>query len=81
MLPRKLWLGLSIRGHGYYPAAWRHPDVPADGTLHKGNRRTVHSEAEAEAVVAGWANNGPPSASTRSTAGPHIRFRDADRVG
>src|SRR6516225_6651999 len=27
-------LGLSIRGHGYHPAAWRHPDVPADGTLH-----------------------------------------------
>ena len=20
-------------GHGYHPAAWRHPDVPADGTL------------------------------------------------
>jgi FMN-dependent oxidoreductase (nitrilotriacetate monooxygenase family) len=27
-------LALSIRGHGYHPAAWRHPDVPADGTLH-----------------------------------------------
>jgi FMN-dependent oxidoreductase (nitrilotriacetate monooxygenase family) len=27
-------LGLSIRGHGYHPAAWRHKDVPADGTLH-----------------------------------------------
>ena len=26
-------LGLSIRGHGYHPAAWRHPDVPAEGTL------------------------------------------------
>jgi FMN-dependent oxidoreductase (nitrilotriacetate monooxygenase family) len=26
-------LGLSIRGHGYHPAAWRHPDVPSDGTL------------------------------------------------
>lgn len=33
MLPRKMRLGLSIRGHGYHPAAWRHPDVPADGTL------------------------------------------------
>ncbi len=31
---RKMRLGLSIRGHGYHPAAWRHPDVPADGTLH-----------------------------------------------
>ena len=34
MTTRKMRLGLSIRGHGYHPAAWRHPDVPADGTLH-----------------------------------------------
>src|ERR1700722_4998738 len=34
MAKRKMRLGLSIRGHGYPPAAWRHPDVPADGTLH-----------------------------------------------
>jgi hypothetical protein len=34
MAARKLWLGLSTRGHGYYPTAWRHPDVPPDGTLH-----------------------------------------------
>src|SRR3979411_3503715 len=33
MTARKIRLGLSIRGHGYHPAAWRHPDVPADGTL------------------------------------------------
>jgi len=33
MPERKMRLGLSIRGHGYHPAAWRHPDVPADGTL------------------------------------------------
>ncbi len=33
MTPRKMRLGLSIRGHGYHPAAWRHPDVPAEGTL------------------------------------------------
>ncbi len=33
MTARKMRLGLSIRGHGYHPAAWRHPDVPADGTL------------------------------------------------
>src|SRR6201984_3218125 len=30
---RKMRIGMSIRGHGYHPAAWRHPDVPADGTL------------------------------------------------
>src|ERR1700760_5100317 len=34
MASRAMRLGLSIRGHGYHPAAWRHPDVPADGTLH-----------------------------------------------
>jgi FMN-dependent oxidoreductase (nitrilotriacetate monooxygenase family) len=34
MRARSMRLGLSIRGHGYHPAAWRHPDVPADGTLH-----------------------------------------------
>jgi FMN-dependent oxidoreductase (nitrilotriacetate monooxygenase family) len=27
-------LGMSIRGYGYHPGAWRHPDVPADGPLH-----------------------------------------------
>ncbi len=34
MTSRRMRLGLSIRGHGYHHAAWRHPDVPADGTLH-----------------------------------------------
>jgi FMN-dependent oxidoreductase (nitrilotriacetate monooxygenase family) len=34
MAARKMRLGLSIRGYGYHPAAWRHPDVPADGALH-----------------------------------------------
>ena len=29
----KMAIGMSIRGLGYHPAAWRHPDVPADGTL------------------------------------------------
>jgi FMN-dependent oxidoreductase (nitrilotriacetate monooxygenase family) len=33
MTAHNMRLGLSIRGHGYHPAAWRHPDVPADGTL------------------------------------------------
>ncbi len=33
MTARKMRIGMSIRGHGYHPAAWRHPDVPADGTL------------------------------------------------
>ena len=37
MAERKMRLGLSIRGHGYHPAAWRHPDVPADGTLRVGH--------------------------------------------
>jgi N-acetyl-S-(2-succino)cysteine monooxygenase len=29
----KMHIGMSIRGLGYHPAAWLHPDVPADGTL------------------------------------------------
>jgi hypothetical protein len=33
MTARKMRLGLSIRANGYHPAAWRHPDVSADGTL------------------------------------------------
>ncbi len=30
---RMMHIGMSIRGLGYHPAAWRHPDVPADGSL------------------------------------------------
>jgi len=33
MTRRKMNIGMSIRGLGYHVAAWRHPDVPADGTL------------------------------------------------
>ena len=33
MTKRMMKLGMSIRGIGYHPAAWLHPDVPADGTL------------------------------------------------
>jgi len=33
MTRRQMHLGMSIRGLGYHPAAWRHPDVPADGSL------------------------------------------------
>ena len=33
MTTKKMHIGMSIRGLGYHPAAWRHPDVPADGTL------------------------------------------------
>ncbi|WP_145145030.1 LLM class flavin-dependent oxidoreductase [Roseomonas gilardii] len=30
---RMMKLGMSIRGLGYHPSAWRHPDVPANGSL------------------------------------------------
>ncbi len=30
---RQMRLGLSMRYHGYHIAAWRHPDVPADGAI------------------------------------------------
>lgn len=33
MTKKRMLIGMSIRGLGYHPAAWRHPDVPADGTL------------------------------------------------
>jgi FMN-dependent oxidoreductase (nitrilotriacetate monooxygenase family) len=33
MTRKRMHIGMSIRGLGYHPAAWRHPDVPADGTL------------------------------------------------
>ena len=33
MSRKTMHLGMSIRGVGYHPAAWRHADVPADGTL------------------------------------------------
>jgi FMN-dependent oxidoreductase (nitrilotriacetate monooxygenase family) len=33
-MPKKmLRIGMSIRGLGYHPAAWRHLEVPADGTF------------------------------------------------
>lgn len=34
MASRMMRLGMSIRGYGYHPAAWRDPGVPADGPLH-----------------------------------------------
>jgi len=30
---RQMRMGLSMRYHGYHLGAWRHPDVPASGTL------------------------------------------------
>ncbi len=33
MTRRKMRLGLSMRGIGYHSAAWRHPDVPAGGSM------------------------------------------------
>ena len=30
---RQMSLGLSIANLGYHYAAWRHPDVPADGNM------------------------------------------------
>ncbi len=33
MAQRRMRLGLSLRGLGYHIAAWRHPEVPADGSL------------------------------------------------
>ena len=32
MSQKKMRIGMSLRGHGYHLAAWRHPDVPADSS-------------------------------------------------
>jgi FMN-dependent oxidoreductase (nitrilotriacetate monooxygenase family) len=47
-MKKKMHLGMSIRGLGYHPAAWRHPDVPADGTL-----RFEHYARSAQAAERG----------------------------
>ncbi len=39
-------LGMSLRGLGYHPAAWRHPQVPADGSLRF--EHYVHNTQSAE---------------------------------
>jgi FMN-dependent oxidoreductase (nitrilotriacetate monooxygenase family) len=33
MSQKQMRLGMSLRGHGYHLAAWRHPDVPADASV------------------------------------------------
>jgi FMN-dependent oxidoreductase (nitrilotriacetate monooxygenase family) len=43
----KLHLGLTIAGIGYHHAAWRHPDVPADGTMRFAHYRRCAELAEA----------------------------------
>lgn len=48
MIRRKMNIGMSIRGLGYHIAAWRHPDVPADGTL-----RFEHYARSAQAAERG----------------------------
>ena len=43
---KRLKLGMSMRGLGYHPAAWRHPAVPADGTLRFDHYLRVAKAAE-----------------------------------
>jgi alkanesulfonate monooxygenase SsuD/methylene tetrahydromethanopterin reductase-like flavin-dependent oxidoreductase (luciferase family) len=33
MSQQQMRIGMSLRGHGYHLAAWRHPDVPADASV------------------------------------------------
>ncbi len=61
MAARMLRLGLSIRGHGYHPAAWRHPDVPADGT-HVGALRARRADRQAWWLDAESSPTAPASA-------------------
>jgi len=43
---RQMRLGLSIAGIGYHHAAWRHPDVPADGAMRFAHYRRCAALAE-----------------------------------
>lgn len=33
MSQKQMRIGMSLRGHGYHLAAWRHPEVPADASV------------------------------------------------
>src|SRR5215510_5481959 len=33
MSQQQMRIGMSLRGHGYHLAAWRHPDVPVDASV------------------------------------------------
>jgi alkanesulfonate monooxygenase len=44
---RQMNLGLSIASIGYHHAAWRHPDVPADGAMRFAHYRRCATLAEA----------------------------------
>ncbi len=33
MRQKQMCIGMSLRGHGYHLAAWRHPDVPVDASV------------------------------------------------
>jgi FMN-dependent oxidoreductase (nitrilotriacetate monooxygenase family) len=46
MKRRELHFGLTIAGIGYHHAAWRHPDVPADGTMRFAHYRHCAALAE-----------------------------------
>ncbi|MCA0997222.1 LLM class flavin-dependent oxidoreductase [Alloyangia pacifica] len=46
MTDKKMRLGLSMRGVGYHPSAWRHPDVPANGASEIEHFHTVAKHAE-----------------------------------
>ncbi|PLZ03171.1 nitrilotriacetate monooxygenase [Burkholderia sp. WAC0059] len=50
MSTRKMKLGLSMRYLGYHIAAWRHPDVPADGAIRFDHFLNVAKKAEAEKI-------------------------------
>ncbi|MCD1617999.1 LLM class flavin-dependent oxidoreductase [Salipiger manganoxidans] len=46
MTKKMMRLGLSMRGLGYHPAAWRHPDVPVNGASEIEHYHTVARHAE-----------------------------------
>jgi FMN-dependent oxidoreductase (nitrilotriacetate monooxygenase family) len=71
---RQMKLGLSCRYLGYHVAAWRHPDVPADGALQFDHFLKIARKAEAEKIdmiffadsVGVREENLPPGSAARS---------------
>jgi len=48
---RQMKLGVSMIGLGYHVAAWRHPDVPADGSPNIRHSVEVAAESLYEAAA------------------------------
>jgi hypothetical protein len=84
MSARTMRLGLSIRGHGYHPAAWRHPDVPAAGTLdvrHYVRSAQIAERGRLDMVFFAGGARAMPISRTQATSTGRIAARRAASAG